>query len=139
MRNGYLFAYTGELGKSKKELKKLFNLGTIHKKSKFVDIKLRATFVRMAQRELKAGMDISDGLLSDIDKIVGPKKLGVKFHRKIAKSLGCSGEEYEMLVAFDKRDKKALLRRAALSRTKLTIFAEASRGRYINRCKAHHF
>ena len=139
MRLGYLFAYTGELGKSRKELKKLFNLGSIHTKSKFIDIKLRAKFIRTAQRELKAGMDISDGLLSDIDKIVGPKNMGVKFYKKLPKSIGCSGEEYEMLVAFDKRDKKAVLARAKQSRTKLTIFGEASRGRYFNRCKAHHF
>ena len=139
IRKGYLFAYTGELGESKKELRKLFNLGKIHSKSKFIDIKLRRDFVRKAQRELKSGMDISDGLLSDIDKIVGPKRLGVKFFTKLSKSVGCSGEEYEMLVAFDKRDKAAVLRRAALSRTKLTIFGEAVRGRYTNRCKPNHF
>lgn len=139
VREGYLFAYTGELGESAKDLKKLFNLGKIHKKSKFVDIKLRANFVRGAQRVLKAGMDISDGLFSDIEKLTHLNRVGVKFASKIQKRVGCSGEEYEMLVAFDKRDKKALLRRAAQSRTPLTIFAKAARNRYTNRCKAHHF
>lgn len=139
VRNGYLFAYTGQLGKSAKELKKLFNLGKIHKKSKFIDIKLRTKFVRNAQRELKAGMDISDGLLSDLGKITELNNIGVKFTHRMQKSIGCSGEEYEMLLAFDKRDKKALLRRAAQSRTPLTIFAKAARNRYVNRCKAHHF
>lgn len=139
IKKGYLFAYTGELGNSKKELKKLFNLGTIHSKSKFTDIVLRREFIRNAQRQLKSGMDISDGLLSDIDKIVGPKKLGVRFFRPLKRFMGCSGEEYEMLVAFDKRDRLAVLARAKQSRTKITIFGEASQGRYINRCKAHHF
>lgn len=136
---GDLFAYTGELGKSQKELKKLFNLGKIHRKSKFVDIKLRREFVTRAQRHLKAGMDISDGLFSDISKITQLNSLGVKFHSKISKSIACSGEEYEMLVAFDKRDTKSLIRRAAQSRTPLTIFANATRERYRNPCRAHHF
>jgi len=139
LRNNYLFAYTGELGYSAKDLKRLFNLGKIHDKSKFVNIILRDTFVRRSSRFLKAGMDISDGLFSDLEKISKQNKIGVKFSKKIPKSMGCSGEEYEMLVAFDSRNKKAVQRRSEQSRTKLNIFAKASRNRYINRCKAHHF
>ncbi|MBN2816582.1 MAG: thiamine-phosphate kinase [Campylobacterales bacterium] len=139
IRNGYLFAYTGELGKSAKELKKLLRGGSIHSRSKFVDIHLRTQFVKNAQRHLKAGMDISDGLFSDIDKILVFKKLGIKFLKKIPKCVGCSGEEYEMLVAFDARDKKTMMRRAQQSRLGLHVFGKAQRGRYVNRCKAHHF
>ncbi len=139
VRDGYAFAYTGSLGKSARELKKLFNLGKIHKKSKFIDIQLRQDFIAKSQRILKAGMDISDGLFSDIQKITSLNKIGLKFTSKIAKSIACSGEEYEMLVAFDKRDLKALKRRALQTRTPLTVFAYATRNRYINRCKAHHF
>ena len=62
-----------------------------------------------------------------------------KFNKRIAKHVGCSGEEYEMLVAFDKRYKKALLRRSKQSRTPLNIFAIATRKKYANRCKSHHF
>jgi len=139
VRDGYVLAYTGELGKSAKELKKLFNLGTIHKQSKFVNIKLRQDFVKKSERILKAGMDISDGLLSDLEKITSLNKIGIKFTKKIATSIACSGEEYEMLVAFDKRDIKALKRRAVQTRTPLTIFAFANRSKYTNRCKSHHF
>jgi thiamine-monophosphate kinase len=139
LRDGYLLAYTGHLGSSAKELKKLFNLGKIHKKSKFVDIQLRETFIQRALPYLKAGMDISDGLFSDLEKMTALNRVGVKFLHSIANSTGCSGEEYEMLVAFDKRDRKALLRRAAQSRTELNIFAKVSRNRYKNRCRAHHF
>jgi len=139
VREGYTFAYTGELGKSAKELKKLFNLGKVHSKSKFVDIKLREKFIINSQRFLKAGMDISDGLFSDLDKITSLNKIGIKFNKKISKSVACSGEEYEMLVVFDSRDIKAIKRRAEQSRTKINFFAKASRNRYINRCKAHHF
>ena len=139
VRVGYTLAYTGKLGSSAKELKKLFNLGILHKKSKFIDIKLRAQFIKNAQRFLKAGMDISDGLFSDLDKITSLNNIGIKFDQKIPKAIACSGEEYEMLVAFDKRDEKTIRRRAQQSRTRLTSFAKASRSRYSNRCKAHHF
>jgi len=139
VRENYFFAYTGKLGASAKELKKLFNLGKIHKKSKFVDIQLRAAFIENTQRFLKAGMDISDGLFSDLQKLTAINNIGVSFEIDISQSVGCSGEEYEMLVAFDKRDRKAVLRRAVQSRTPLNIFAKASRNRYKNRCKAHHF
>jgi len=139
VRKGYLLAHTGVLGKSAKELKKLFNLGKLHKQSKFINIKLRQDFVQKSERILKAGMDISDGLFSDLAKITSLNKIGIKFIKKIEKNIACSGEEYEMLVAFDKRDMKALKRRAVQTRTPLTIFATASRSRYTNRCKAHHF
>jgi len=139
VKDNYLFAYTGILGNAAKDLKKVFNKGKLHKKSKFLDIQLRSNFIEKSARFLKAGMDISDGLYSDLDKITSLNKIGVRFITKIPKRIGCSGEEYEMLVAFDKRDKKKILRRAKQGRTKLTIFAYATRSRYTNRCKAHHF
>jgi len=139
VKDNYLFAYTGRLGNSAKDLKKVFNKGKLHKKSKFIDIQLRTDFIKKSARFLKAGMDISDGLYSDLDKITSLNKIGIKFTTKIPKLVGCSGEEYEMLIAFDKRDEKTILRRASQSRTKLTIFAHATRNRYTNRCKAHHF
>jgi len=139
LRKNHLLAYTGKLGQSAKDLKKLMNLGTLHKKSKFVNIQLRDKFVNNVSRNLSAGMDISDGLFSDLDKLASINKLGFKFLKKIPKSIGCSGEEYEMLVSFDKRNKKAVLRKAKQSRLEINIFASAFRNRYINRCKAHHF
>jgi len=139
IREKHLLAYSGTLGKSAKDLKKLLNFGNIHKKSKFVDIKLRGGFVKKSNRFLSAGMDISDGLFSDLDKLAKVNKTGFRFYRYIPRDVGCSGEEYEILVAFDRRYKKAVLRRAEQSRTPLSIFATAVRKKYTNRCKAHHF
>jgi len=139
IRNGYLVAYTGKLGKSKKDLQRLLNLGSIHSKSKFIDIKLRDKFIYKTRKYLSSGMDISDGLFSDLDKLARANKTGFKFYKDIKGSIGCSGEEYEMLVAFDARNKKALLRYAKLCRTPLNIFAYSARTKYTNRCKSHHF
>ncbi len=139
IKENYLLAYTGELGKSKKDLKKLMNLGKIHKKSKFVNIKLRDKFISLSQRYLSSGMDISDGLFCDLEKLSSSNRVGFKFKKSISKEIGCSGEEYEMLIAFDKRYEKAVKRRAIQSRTPLSVFATSIRDRYTNRCKAHHF
>ena len=136
---GNLLAYTGKLGDSAKDLKKLLNLGSLHRESKFINIKLREVFIKNASRYLNSGMDISDGLLSDLDKIASLNRVGFTFHHKIPKVIACSGEEYEMLVAFDKRKIKAVKRQAQRSRTKLNIFGTATRKKYTNRCKAHHF
>nr|WP_321265491.1 thiamine-phosphate kinase [uncultured Sulfurimonas sp.] len=139
LRDDYLLAHTGELGRSKKDLKKLYNLGKLHNKSKFINIELRDKFVKNASRFLSSGMDISDGLFSDLDKLASLNKVGFKFYKKISKNIACSGEEYEMLVAFDKRHKKTIIRRAIQSRTKLNIFAKSTRAKYTSRCKSHHF
>ena len=139
VRNKDLLAYTGLLGRSRKDLKRLFNLGELHKKSKFLNIDLRDDFISKTQRILHAGMDISDGLFSDLGKMSSVNRIGFKFHTKIPKIVACSGEEYEMLIAFNPRDKKAIIRRAQQSRTRVSIFASASREKYTNRCKAHHF
>lgn len=139
IKEGMFFAYTGKLGDSAKELKKLFRGAEIHKQSKFTNIKLRRRFVKHSQRVLAAGMDISDGLGDDLGKITSLNGVGVEFVKKLPKQLLCSGEEYEMLIAFDKRNIKALKRRAAQTRTPLHIFAKAVRGKYKNRCSAHHF
>ncbi len=139
MKQNHLLAYTGKLGNSKKELQKLLRGGSLHSKSKFRNIVLREKFISTCKRYLSAGMDISDGIFSDLDKLSSVNALGYRFFYKIPKNIGCSGEEYEMLVSFDARDKKALLRRAAQTRTPLTIFAYATRTDYKNRCKSHHF
>ena len=134
-----LVAYTGTLGQSFRELKYLLSGGAIHSKSKFIDIKLQKNFIKKSTKFLHSGMDISDGLFSDMGKLSKLNNLGFTFYKKISKQIACSGEEYEMLIVFSKRNKKTLLRLAKLSRTKLTIIAKVSRKRYINRCKSHHF
>ncbi|MCD4667771.1 MAG: thiamine-phosphate kinase [Sulfurimonas sp.] len=138
-RVGDIFAYTGKLGDSKKDLKKLLSGGKIHKNSKFVNIKLRDKFITNPVRFLSSGMDISDGLFSDLDKLSKSNNFGYKFFKTINKDIACSGEEYEILISFAKKDRKTVIRRAVQSRTPLNIFAVSSRVKYINRCKSHHF
>jgi len=139
LKNNHLIAYTGELGQSAKDLRYIQSGGKLHKNSKFVSIKLRDTFIQKTSKYLSSGMDISDGIFSDLDKLLSVNKLGIDFYRKIPSRIACSGEEYEMLVSFDKRYKKAIIRQAKASRTKISIIGFAKREKYTNRCKLHHF
>lgn len=139
LKSGDIIAYTGEIGKSARDLRYLLSGGRIHSKSRFVSPTLRQSFVTKARRYLRCGMDISDGLFSDIGKLCEANRMGVSFLNKIPKRVGCSGEEYEMLVAFPKNRLQTIRRIAARTRTPITPVAYAIRGRFTNRCKAHHF
>jgi thiamine-monophosphate kinase len=113
--------------------------GKLHRGSRFNALTLRPGFVREATSKLSSGMDISDGLFSDLQKLSDVNRLGFRFDRRIGKRIGCSGEEYEMLVGFDPRCRRAIERIARKHRTPLTVIGRARRGRFVNRCKAHHF
>lgn len=139
LKCGDMIAYTGEIGNSAKQLRYLMAGGKVHTKSRFVAPKLRQSFVSEARPYLRCGMDISDGLFSDIGKLCSANRMGIRFTKKVPKKIGCSGEEYEMLIAFSPRRLQTLRRIAARNRTTITPVACAVRGSYVNRCKAHHF
>jgi len=139
LKAGHLLAYTGELGSSKKALDNLLKNAYANKKSRFFRPILRQDFIFRVRSSLSSGMDISDGLFSDLAKLSKANNLGYIFNKKIAKNVGCSGEEYEMLISFSPRQRKKMQRLALAQRIKLNIFAKASRRNYKSTCKAHHF
>ena len=139
IRPKMLLAYTAELGKSKKNLSSLQRGYKIHSKEKFINILLKSDFIAQARKYIKAGLDISDGLFAELERLSHINRVGFYFFKRIDKRVGCSGEEYEMLFAFDARDKKKILHLAKKTRTKITIFAKAVFGKYTNYCKMHHF
>lgn len=136
---GDLIAHTGILGEALRHLRYLMAGGTVHSKSRFVRPILRQRFINRSRRYLRCGMDISDGLFSDAEKLTSINKMDIQWTRRLCKSIGCSGEEYEMLIAFSPRYKKAIEKIAHLTRTPLTIVGKATRGKFRNRCKRHHF
>ena len=139
LKVGDFIAFTGVLGKSARDLRYLLRGGKVHSQSKFVRFTLRKEFIADATRALSCGMDISDGLGSDLERLHSLNRVGFHFNKTLDKKLFCSGEEYEMLVGFDPRQRKKLIRLAAKNRTPLHIFAKAARTAYKSRCKAHHF
>ena len=139
LKAGHFLAHTGKLGSSKKSLRSLLRTGTVRKNSRFFAPVLRQTFIRKASTSLSCGMDISDGLFADLSKLSRANVLGFSFLYDIADDIGCSGEEYEMLVGFAPRARKKIIRLAQAERCDLTIFAKAQRKKYKSKCKAHHF
>ncbi|MEA3456839.1 MAG: thiamine-phosphate kinase, partial [Campylobacterota bacterium] len=120
LREGDLLAYTGQLGGSKQGLDRLLSGEKIEEDSRFYEPKLRRKFVAKARTYLRAGMDISDGLYCDTNKILGYNKLGFEPIINIADELGLSGEEYEMLVGISPENLKSVMEIAGETETPLT-------------------
>ncbi|MDQ1339100.1 MAG: thiamine-monophosphate kinase [Campylobacterota bacterium] len=139
IKNGNLLAYTGTIGSSKRDLAKLQRGFSINKKSKFITPVLRQEFITKSSKHLTGGMDISDGLFTELERLSKLNKIKFDFFSQIKKDMGCSGEEYEMIVAFRPKDKKKILNIAKKTKTALTIFAKAKKGGFKSRCKQHHF
>lgn len=134
-----LVAYTGDLGNCKKDLEKLFNGKKISKKSKFIKPKLRGDFFYKIAKYTTSALDVSDGLFKDLSRLSKINKVGFSFSEYIPKKIGCSGEEYEMLFTFSKKDKKKIEKIAKRMKVKLNIFAKVINGKYKCRCKENHF
>ncbi|WP_456431476.1 thiamine-phosphate kinase [Nitratifractor sp.] len=138
IRPGDLLAFTGTLGRSLRDLRRLMAAEAIGEDSPFFEPPLRREFVRRARPLLRAGMDLSDGLFCDTDKLLAANGLGIEPLREIAPEVGMSGEEYEMLVAFDPAHRERLERIAAECGHGLTVFARAVEGGECYPCTDWH-
>ncbi len=136
---GDLLAYTGTLGQSKKDLEALFRGEKIAPDSRFYEPKLRADFIYEARPLLHSGMDISDGLYCDSNKLIDMNKYGFEILKNIDDDTGFSGEEYEMLIAFPKEHFEAVEEVAKKTDTPLTVFAKVAENDRRFPCKSHHF
>jgi len=139
VRSGDLLAYTGELGRVKRDLERLMRGEKIEEDSPFFEPVLRREFVRKVRPYLRAGMDLSDGLYCDTNKLLDLNGLGVEPLLEIPPEIGESGEEYEMLIAFDPKERAAVEKIADECGVELTVFARAVEGRERFGCPSHHF
>ena len=139
LEEGYLLAYTGILGESKKDLDLLFEGKEISSKSRFYEPQLRAEFIDRSREFLAVGMDISDGLYCDTNKLLDINKYGFNILKTINDEIGFSGEEYEMLIGFKKEHLKELKALAKSLKLPLTVFAEVAKNEERFPCKSHHF
>ena len=139
LQEGDLLAFTGTLGESKRDLETLFRGEKISEDSRFFEPLLRADFIEKARPYLRVGMDISDGLYCDTNKLLDINKYGFKILKTINDDIGFSGEEYEMLVGFKKENLKAVKELAEDLNLPLTVFAEVVKNEERFPCKSHHF
>jgi len=133
-------AYTGTLGKTKRDLEKLLNYRKIRKDSPFIKPHLQKKFIFRASRYISSGLDISDGLFSEMEHIAKESKIGFKYLKKIPKRIGCSGEEYQFLFTFPPRYLKQINYLAKGLNMKLELFSRVKRDKkFKNICKLNHF
>ena len=126
LNEGDILAYTGTLGESKRDLERLLDGERIPDNSKFYKPILREDFIRAVTPWLSGGMDISDGLYCDTNKLLRINNLHMQELKVIPPEIGESGEEYEMLIAFNPQNLKRVERIAKLTDTPLTIFGKVT-------------
>jgi len=139
LEEGDLLAYTGVLGESKRDLNRLFNGEKISNNSKFIEPILRKKFIEKARPYLRTGMDISDGLFCDTNKMLKMNHMGFELLEEISDEVGSSGEEYEMLIGFLAKDLEEVLHVAKKTDTILTVFAKVAKNDALFSCVGHHF
>jgi thiamine-monophosphate kinase len=138
--SGDFIAYTGELGKSKRDLEKLLSGRGVRKDSPFLKPKLHGDFILKVSPLLSSGVDISDGLFSEMEHLSKSSGVDFRLFRKVQKRIACSGEEYQLLFTFPKRNRREILAIAKSLGVKINIFGEVKKGgKYTNFCKRHHF
>lgn len=139
LKVGDLLAYTGTLGESKRDMDALFRGEKIANNSRFLEPTLRADFIAKARPFLRTGMDISDGLFCDTNKMLDINKYGFDSFEDIDDAVGLSGEEYEMLVSFAPEHYGEIMEAAEATNTDLTVFAKVAKNDDRYKCKSHHF
>ncbi len=139
LKEGDLLAYTGVLGESKRDLDALLRGEKIADDSRFFDPTLRADFVAKARPLLRTGMDISDGLYCDTNKMLDLNQYGFSEFEKVEDEIGFSGEEFEMLVSFAPEHYSEVMQIAEETNTPLTVYAKVAKNDKRYPCKSHHF
>jgi len=139
LQKGDLLAFTGTLGESKRDLDALFRGEEIANDSRFLQPLLRADFISKARPLLRTGMDISDGLFCDTNKMLDINKYGFDIFDEITDEIGQSGEEYEMLVSFAPEHYSEVMKIAEETDTPLTVYAKVTQNSDRFPCKSHHF
>ena len=139
LKEGDLLAYTGSLGESKRNLEALMRGEKIATDARFYEPTLRSAFIYRARGSLRVGMDISDGLYCDTNKLLDMNGFGIEILENINDDAGFSGEEYEMLVGFAPEEREQVESAAKATRTPLTVFAKVVKNTYRFPCKSHHF
>ncbi|BCZ16990.1 thiamine-monophosphate kinase [Helicobacter sp. NHP19-003] len=129
MRPKDLLVHTGTLGQSYKDLGTLLRGGKVSPKSKFIRPQLKNLlgFISSVRPFVHAGLDISDGLLAECNRLSKLNKLACKLDNPRNKTY-LSGEEYELLLSVPPKHKLALMRRAKQHRTKLNFVGVVRRG-----------
>ena len=100
---------------------------------------MKSKFFYEASKYINASLDISDGLFFELERLSKQSKIGFEFFQEISNEVGTSGEEYEILFTFNKKNKNKIEKIAKKHNVKLNIFAKAINGCYKTKANNHHF
>ncbi|PAF44329.1 hypothetical protein BJI48_03785 [Helicobacter sp. 11S02596-1] len=126
-RRGDLIFHTGKLGGSYLALKRLLSGGKSNKKSRFTKPILRAGFIAEIARFAHMGMDISDGVYAECNRLSECNQLA--FSLKNKKEIYKSGEEYEMLFCVAPKERLRVMRIAKKHRVDVECMGKVLRGK----------
>lgn len=126
------------LGVVAKEMRYLYRGARISKHSKFYAPTLHAKFIYEILGFVRGGMDISDGLFNELNRISTINNVAFKFLTPINRANARSGEEYEFLFSIKARDEVRLRRIAKKCRVELVKVAKIVRGKERFHCTAWH-
>ena len=138
LKEGDLLAYTGVLGGSRRDLNRLLLNQKIDKNSRFIEPILRGEFIEEVRDYISVGMDISDGLYCDTNKLLDYNSIGFEPIIEISDEVGLSGEEYEMLIGFNSKNLTHIQNIANSYNLPLTIFGRVKLNSYRFNCVNHH-
>ncbi len=138
LKEGDLLVYTGVLGESKRDLNRLMSGEKVSDNSRFIEPKLRTKFIKQTREYLSVGMDISDGLYCDTNKLLDYNSIGFEPLIDISDEVGSSGEEYEMLIGFCANRLDNIRQIAQNLDLELTVFARVIDNDNRFGCLNHH-
>lgn len=131
-------SHKNPLGRALKDMRYLYRGGKIAHSSKFFTPTLHAKFIYNILPFVKGGMDISDGLFNELNRISALNRVGFRFYARVKRANAISGEEYEFLFSIAKRDEVRLKRIAKKCRVELVKLAKITRGKERFHCNAWH-
>ena len=117
------------LGCALKDMRYLYRGGKIARSSKFYAPQLHAKFIYEILGFVCGGMDISDGLFNELNRLSALNSVGFRFFRRVNRASALSGEEYEFLFSIKARDEVRLRRIAQKCRVELVKLAKITRGK----------
>lgn len=141
LRAGDLLYCTGRVGGSLYALSHLLKGGTLadsRRFARFIAPRLRGGFVKAIAPFARVGLDVSDGVLSELRRLSELNRLSIQGIRKSRIPAYKSGEEYEVLFAIAPRDRVRLGRLAKRARVGLELVGKAARGGRVPRPKTWH-
>lgn len=139
LKIGDLLAFSGNLGQSLKGLELLQQGKKLSSNHRFIKPKIRKDFFYEIAQKLSCAMDISDGLSKDLSRLLKINNLGISWYKNLNSYELYSGEEYEILFAFNPKYENFIKQCAKKHKVKLNIFGQAVKGKYEFVGKEHHF